>query len=945
MRSSLRKGNNALWRWLFSVFAAFWMVLSLGACAAPFNGIVGADMEVAGAARRDIEGIGPAFFLTVPNSQIVVKFNDYVKVAATATWTLSTDLEGNQPIASKTVSVSVGEPISNLFYIYVSNGGDHETYPVLVHRNYMFTVAFNTLGGAAISPTEVEEGHYLDPKTIPNPSKKGYTFTGWDYDFANLPITKSIVATAIYDANAYRITYHHAGGDGPTSQTVYFDHEYKLATSTRLGYSLVGWYYDGNLFPNEGTYTLDQNVSLFAGWQIIHYSIQYYLNGGSFCGEVPETYTVEDAFYLPEPHREGYTFKGWSMASSLYGLKEEIYVEKGTTGHLVFYAAWEARQNHLDVVNMNPTRGVFTLESGTGYSDEMITVKATPNAGHEFTKIMDSEGKTLVKTTDEDVSETFTISVEKPAGWQYLYLYEWNSAGAYKYPWPGERIEPDSDGNCLITLYPKQYPSFILNNGNGTQTNDLKVSDYLSYTMLRIEGKNAVGFGQRPQKSGCEFSFFMPPYVYGVYAYFTPIEYPITFECNGGLFNDDQDVPSTYNVEQSISLPIPYLQGYEFAGWLDEENNPVMQIEVGSMGEQKFFATWSAAKNTLTVKANASSAGTATIEKGEGYTNEMITVEAHPEDGYGFYGWWANNRRVSVERRYTFKMPTYGLELAACFAKESTAEQYRYATKPVYTGIHTYSYGLYPQSVVDDPEVIAELETLEPSDLNGWVHRDGVYYTKATSFTLPSGEFDTEPRFSNGERMEYTTEYWFRCEPLEWRILVASDFYGYAIGMCEKQINAMPYSTGTSSSYDYAKSDIRKWLIGDFLNTAFALGSDKLLAQTCLNNNTESVAAYHSYECDSTYDKAFLLCGKDLINKNYGFNASPDEPDTRRACGPSDYGLACHATSGTYYTRSAFGYAPKTVYGVRKDGSLYDDIYVNRFNVGVRPAIRWDISV
>lgn len=84
------------------------------------------------------------FFVTVRNYQTVFKFTDYIETNSKANWTISTDIEGNNTIPTRTVQLSLGNPDSNLFYIYVSNEEtrNYETYPILIHRNYIFTAIY-----------------------------------------------------------------------------------------------------------------------------------------------------------------------------------------------------------------------------------------------------------------------------------------------------------------------------------------------------------------------------------------------------------------------------------------------------------------------------------------------------------------------------------------------------------------------------------------------------------------------------------------------------------------------------------------------------------------------------------------------------------------------------------------------------------------------------------
>ena len=71
-----------------------------------------------------------------------------------------------------------------------------------------------------------------------------------------------------------------------------------------------------------------------------------------------------------------------------------------------------------------------------------------------------------------------------------------------------------------------------------------------------------------------------------VFATWTPTNYNITYNLNGGTASNN---PDTYTVEDDdITLNNPEREGYEFIGWLDEEGNDLgmtVTIPAGSSGD------------------------------------------------------------------------------------------------------------------------------------------------------------------------------------------------------------------------------------------------------------------------------------------------------------------------------------------------------------------------
>ena len=240
----------------------------------------GANFEIVGATKKYINGVGDVYYLKVPNNQASINFSTYVKTGV-SNWILSRDIEGNQVVNSKTVSLVEGD--NPYYYIYTNNSkGAQQTYIVQVRRRTMINVHFNSNGGSNCDSVIVEEDGYL--KNPPTSTKIGYSFAGWDFDFMNTPVTQSFTARANWNPNKYTITYNANGGIiSKTSQDVYYNQSYELYEPTRNGYTFLGWKNnDNHTTSNSGVWNYDYDITLTASWEIENYSITYNLNGGIF---------------------------------------------------------------------------------------------------------------------------------------------------------------------------------------------------------------------------------------------------------------------------------------------------------------------------------------------------------------------------------------------------------------------------------------------------------------------------------------------------------------------------------------------------------------------------------------------------------------------------------------------------------------------------------------
>ena len=233
------------------------------------------------------------------------------------------------------------------------------------------------------------------------------------------------------------------------------------------------------------------------------------------------------------------------------------------------------------------------------------------------------------------------------------------------------------------------------------------------------------------------------------------------------------------------------------------------------------------------------------------------------------------------------------------------------------------TFGSYPQSKVTDSKIISALDekskswisygyysgtgnsedgNMKPSDYmkycdisyNGSKYRAVTFSSYRPFYTGYTSSTSNTYQDDNGY---YTGNvYYFKYEPLKWRVLDPSE--GFV--MCAAAIDAQAYNNftlyydnGNSTFYDdyygnsaktyyasdWANSSIREWLNNDFYNTAFS-SSEKSQIGTTYN---EDKSIYSSqYDSSNTYDKIFLLSYKEVTNSKYGFSSSYSTDDTAK---------------------------------------------------------------
>ncbi len=123
-----------------------------------------------------------------------------------------------------------------------------------------YTIAFDTNGGSEIAPITQDYGTEI---TAPdNPTRKGYTFKGWDKEIPKTMPAENITVKAQWEINQYTIAFDTNGGSeiAPITQ----DYGTQITAPdkpTRKGYSFKGW-------DKEIPETMPaENITITARWK------------------------------------------------------------------------------------------------------------------------------------------------------------------------------------------------------------------------------------------------------------------------------------------------------------------------------------------------------------------------------------------------------------------------------------------------------------------------------------------------------------------------------------------------------------------------------------------------------------------------------------------------------------------------------------------------------
>ena len=319
-------------------------------------------------------------------------------------YTISFDTNGGSEIAPITqdYGTKITAPADPTRKGYTFKGWDKEIPKTMPAENMTvkaqweinrYTITFDTAGGSEIAPITQDYGTNI---TAPaNPTRKGYTFKGWDKEIPETMPAENITVKAQWEINQYTIAFDTNGGSEIAPITQDYGTEITAPDNpTRKGYTFIGW-------DTEIPKTVPaENMTVTAQWKINRYTITFDTAGGSDIAPITQDYGT-NITAPADPTREGYTFIGWDKAIPTTMPAENITVtaqwkdsEKPTGEIKINENSWKAFLNNI-------TFGLFFKDTQT------VTINAADNSGETVTVEYLLSDKELTKTELDGM--TFTV--------------------------------------------------------------------------------------------------------------------------------------------------------------------------------------------------------------------------------------------------------------------------------------------------------------------------------------------------------------------------------------------------------------------------------------------------------------------------------------------------------------------------------------------------------
>ena len=443
--------------------------------------------------------------------------------------------------------------------------------------------------------------------SIQDPTKEGYTFTGWytkDNEKVSYPITvtKNITLYSKYEINSYKVSYYNEGKKYIDDQKInYGENALKPNTNpSKIGYTFKYWSLKEDGEEYEFSTKITKDINLYAVYEINKYTVTYINEGVE--------YHKETAFYgsvitsIQDPTKEGYTFIGWYTKDN-----EKVSYPITVTKNITLYSKYEINSYKVSYYN-----------EGTKYIDDQ--------------QINYGENALKPNTDPSKIGYTFKYWSLKENGEEYEF---------------STKITKDIDLYAVYEI--NKYTVTYINEG-------------IEYHKETAEYGSVVTSIQDPTKEGYTFTGWYnennekvthPITVTKDITLHSKYEintYTVSFYHNNEKYVEDQKV----NYGESAVKPSidPTKEDYNFSGWVIKETNNKYDFTSKVTKDIELESSFTA-KPTYTVTFKIGNEVILTENVIEGH--KVTSKEAPYKKGYLFDKWYSDEG-LTIENNFDEKI-------------------------------------------------------------------------------------------------------------------------------------------------------------------------------------------------------------------------------------------------------------------------------------------------
>ncbi len=489
-----------------------------------------------------------------------------------------------------------GEPVTK---VTKGSTGDKTFWAKWIANRYKVTYACGTTNATPPSATEAtyDQKFTMATNTCVRP---GYKFSHWlstnndrysAGSFYTWKFTNDKTFIAQWTAVTYTITYNPNGGSAVADNTYTVEATFELPTTTRDGYTFAGWYDNAELSGEpvtEVTKGSTGDKTFWAKWTANKITINYYIDGKSVPGDYSCTY--DQSFNILEYTDNELLPAGYDKITQWI---DNVHQNQYTPNDLVL-----CNENDIGV-----SSGAIDLHANLQKGKYKITLDGNGGTGGTtmlYTRYED--GVYLdAERTHEMTADNNPITIPEK---QYTVTYNANGGSC-------------SQNEDIVTYIFKEYtnrtqyhpsaPVWINDTGYITEhghsksiasTEDIKLYAYYSANSTTLPTPTRDGYtfsgwtnaetdGVRIGGAGDSYT---PTDNITLYAQWTEEEYTITYNLPESAENNSSN-PSTYTVNDDVTLYDPSYYGYDFDGWYENEQQ-ITNIPKGSTGNKILTSKW-----------------------------------------------------------------------------------------------------------------------------------------------------------------------------------------------------------------------------------------------------------------------------------------------------------------------------------------------------------------
>ena len=482
---------------------------------------------------------------------------------------------------------------------------------------------------------------YNEPINIPEQTKPGQTFTGWEDENGNpvdptQPFTEDINIHPVFRTHTYTIRFDGNGADGSMSDMqLAYDETATLTENafTYAGRTYAGWdtaadgsgaHYDDGASVVSLTAEDNGVVTLYAQWSVNPFYIKYDGNGATSgdmattnC-EYDQTCTLRENTFV----RYGYDFAGWKYNDVNYENKADVtnLVESGTVTMVAQWVLHDYSITYLDLTSEE----LSALNNPTSYNVETpsFTLKK-PNDRYDADgdKTQHFEGWREETIILPDV----TLPAENGLG-DKIFRAIWSDVAT-----PTYNAYYDYDGGDVEVANPTTFTKF--------DTFTLNEPTKEGYTFTGWTGTDVAAAETKPYtvptgvRHDLEFT-----------AHYRENNYTIVFDGNEATSGTTASMSVKYDEAQNLTANGFARTGYTFDGWSTQadgegtsyaDEQEVKNLAADDGATITLYAKWNPTQYTIIFHANNDN-----VENPDAMAAQVVTYDVETALNPIEYTWW-----------------------------------------------------------------------------------------------------------------------------------------------------------------------------------------------------------------------------------------------------------------------------------------------------------------